>query len=79
EWGIPSVLFIKRIRLGVGFDGARFRYGFNNYNLWSAGGELAFDFNVLRMPDSATSTVTLSLFRTSAKEMWYSLSLGLPF
>lgn len=79
EWGIPSVLFIKRIRLGVGFDGARFRYGFNKYNLWSAGGELAFDFNVLRMPDSATSTVTFSLFRTSNEEMWYSLSLGLPF
>lgn len=79
EWGIPSLLFIKRIRLGAGFEYGTFRYGIGRHNVWSAGGELAFDFNVLRMPASATSSLTLECFRTSTDETWFSLSLGLPF
>ena len=79
EWGIPSVLYIKRIRLGAGFDYARFKYHLKNYNAWSAGGELAFDFNVLRMPSAATSSLTLKWFCTSTSKQWFSASLGLPF
>lgn len=79
EGGIPSVLYLKRIRLGVGYDTASFDYAARRINLWSVGGEVAFDFNVLRMPDSATSSLTLSVFRTSEREMWISASLGLPF
>ena len=79
EWGIPSVLFIKRIRLGVGYDYAAFEYGYKRYGEWSVGGELAIDFNVLRMPSSATSSLTLECFRTSTSNTWWSLSLGLPF
>lgn len=79
EWGIPSVLFIKRIRLGLGYDTARYDYLNRTYNIWSAGGELAFDFCVLRMPDSATSTLTIQCFATSKRDMWISASLGLPF
>jgi hypothetical protein len=58
----------------VGFDEGRERI-----NLWSVGGEVAFDFNVLRMPDSATTSLTLSIFRTSKRDMWISAALGLPF
>lgn len=83
EWGIPSVLFIKRIRLGAGFDLASFRRPAANGNerctIRSYGIEAAFDFNVLRMPDSATSSLTLSVFRPSKGGTWVSASLGLPF
>lgn len=79
EWGIPSVLFIKRIRLGAGFDGARFEYLGREQQIWSVGGEVAFDFNVLRMPDSATSSLTIGCFRPSQGDVWLSASLGLPF
>ena len=79
EWGIPSVLYIKRVRLGVGYDAAQFDYVGRKQQIWSVGGELAFDFNVLRMPDSATSSLTLSCFRTSKSDTWISASLGLPF
>lgn len=79
EWGIPSLLYIKRIRLGVGYDAARFNYYGRTYQLWSAGGSLTFDFNVLRMPASATSSLTLSLYRPSKGGSWISASLGLPF
>ena len=79
EWGIPSVLYIKRIRLGAGFDYARFGYHLKSYNAWSAGGEVSFDFNVLRMPSAATSSLTLKWFYTSTSKQWISASLGLPF
>ena len=79
EGGIPSLLYIKRIRLGAGYDYARFNYYGAKQQLWSVGGELAFDFNVLRMPHSATSSLTLSVFRTSHGEGWISAALGLPF
>lgn len=83
EWGIPSVLFIKRIRLGAGFDLASFRIpaaqGSSRTTIRSCGIEAAFDFNVLRMPDSATSSLTLSLFRPSKGGTWIAASLGLPF
>lgn len=83
EGGIPSVLYVKRIRLGAGFDFASFRApvatGFRRRTIRSYGMEVAFDFNVLRMPDSATSSLTLSVFRPSKGGAWVSASLGLPF
>ena len=79
EWGIPSLLYIKRIRVGVGYDAARFKNRGARYELWSVGGEVAFDFNVLRMPASATSTLTISMYRPSKGGSWISASLGLPF
>ncbi len=79
EWGIPSVLYIKRIRMGVGYDMTSFTYGGRSQTPWSAGGELTFDFNVLRMPASATSTFTLRCFYLSNQSLWWGASLGLPF
>ncbi len=79
EWGIPSLLYIKRIRLGLGYDAARFDNRGRTQHLWSVGGELAFDFNVLRMPASATSSLTIALFRPAKGGSWISASLGLPF
>ena len=79
EGGIPSVLYVKRIRLGAGFDIASFRTPAGRSTIRSYGLEAAFDFNVLRMPDSATSSLTLSLFRPSKGGTWVSASLGLPF
>lgn len=79
EWGISSLLYIKRIRLGVGYDAARFNDRGNRYALWSVGGEVAFDFNLLRMPASATSSLTISCFRPKKGGSWISASLGLPF
>ena len=83
EGGIPSVLYIKRIRLGAGFDAASFRQltnsGPRRRTIHAYGAELAFDFNVIRMPASATSTLTLSVFRPSKGGTWISAALGLPF
>ena len=83
EGGIPSVLYIKRIRLNVGADVARFGrvtpYGRLMRNLWSVGGDLIFDFNVLRQPPSAMATFRLSVYKPKDGSVWLSGSLGLPF
>ena len=79
EGGIPSVLYIKRIRLGAGFDAASFDTADGRTSIWSCGLEAAFDFNVMRVPASGTSTLTLSLFRPSKGGTWISAELGLPF
>lgn len=81
DGGIGSVLYFKRIRLGVGGDWARYRLpaGAGWRHIWSAGADLAFDVNFFRQPASATSTFTLSAYRPSKGGMWWSVSVGLPF
>ena len=83
EGGIGSVLYFKRIRLNIGGDYACFRIpgatGMMWYDIWSAGGDLIFDFNLFRQPASATSTLKLSCYRPSSGGVWIGASLGLPF
>lgn len=83
EGGIPSVLYVKRIRLNVGGDCARFRDvgrgGMDWRRIWAVGGDLVFDINAFRQPASATSTFKLSVYRPSGGGVWVSGSLGLPF
>lgn len=82
EGGIPSVIYFKRVRLNVGGDFARFRdarIGDTERRLWSVGGDLVIDFNVLRMPASATSTFKFSVYHPSSGGVWTAVSLGLPF
>lgn len=80
EGGIPSVIYLKRVRLSVGGDYACFGLpAGGERRLWSVGGDLIVDFNVLRQPASATSTFKLSVFRPSDGNVWVAASLGLPF
>lgn len=83
EGGIGSVVYFKRIRLNVGGDYAQFRRpegaGMAWRRIWSVGGDLIVDFNLLQQPASATSTLKLSCYRPSAGQVWYTASLGLPF
>ena len=83
EGGIGSVIYFKRIRLNVGGDVARFRRPASGAltwrQIWSAGGDVVFDFNLFRQPASATSTFTLSCYHPSSGGVWVGASLGLPF
>ncbi len=81
EGGINSVLYIKRIRLNIGGDYARFDQiaPLSPQGLWSVGGDLIFDFNVLRLPSRGTSTFKLSIYKPSIGDLWISGSIGLPF
>ena len=77
------MIYFKRIRLNVGGDVARFRRPASGAltwrQIWSAGGDLVFDFNLFRQPASATSTFTLSCYHPSSGGVWVGASLGLPF
>ncbi len=89
EGGIGSLIYFKRIRLNVGGDYAEFRDYRPGRSLsdgrmirrriWSAGGDLIFDVNLFRQPDSATSSVKLSFYHPSNGGLWFTASVGLPF
>lgn len=94
DGGISSVLYFKRVRLNFGFDYASFdKQQFVAYpnigqvnlidrreHLFSYGGDITLDINLLRMPASATTSVTLSLYKPHGKKgVWMSAGIGLPF
>jgi len=83
EGGIPSVLYISRIRLGLGVDYAQFgvQQGFRRgvRRLWSYGGEATFDVNFFRMPQSGTVSITLSLYKPNGRPLSFQAGVGMPF
>ncbi len=57
DWGIPSVVFIKRIRLDVWGDWAGARMYGRSRDFCSWGGEFIFDVCPFRLPSQATTQV----------------------
>ena len=85
DFGIPAVIFIKRIALDVGFNYAAMRtfdselkrHNWQSVN--SFGGDLILDFNLMRTPDASTFTLNLSLYKPSnSKGVHFSAGVGLP-
>ncbi len=93
EGGIPTVLYFKRVRLNIGagfasFDNPTFFIDPDSKKTWvgerrkwlySYGGDITLDVNLFRMPASATSSVTLSIYKPNKKGIFISAGLGLPF
>lgn len=94
DGGIPSILYFKRIRLNLGGDYASFddQYfiAFPNIDnvalrdkrehIFSYGGDITFDINLFSMPASATTAVTLSLYKPHNKKgVFFSAGVGFPF
>ena len=48
-------------------------------SLYAYGGDITFDVNLFRMPASATTSVTISIYKPNKKGMYISAGLGLPF
>lgn len=88
DGGIQGVLYIKRIRLNVGADIARYQQTaldqesgiFHRWhNLNSLGGDIIFDVNIFSQPASATSALKLSFYRPSEGHFYISAGVELPF
>ena len=95
EGGIPAFLYFKRIRLNAGFYYASFDEQYfsitsadqlvanvrkERRHMFSYGGDISFDVNLFRMPASATTSLTLSLYKPLGKKgVFMSAGLGLPF
>ena len=92
-----AVIQFKRVRLNLGFDYASFGNklpyidGTNGgiitkvkrKRIYSVGGDLSLDFNLFRMPDSGTTSLTLSVYQPFVKgfdkKPFVSVGFGLPF
>ena len=66
-----------------GADYARFQEFGSRGKTWrdiySYGGDLLLDLNILRMSAAATATVKLSLYKPSEGSCWFGFGLELPF
>lgn len=65
DWGIPSVIFLKRIRLNLWADYAycklRYPNGLNRYDLYSYGADVILDICPFRLPSQATTSLKITL------------------
>ncbi|MBQ3027289.1 MAG: hypothetical protein IJD27_07150, partial [Alistipes sp.] len=88
-----SVIHFKRVRLNLGFDFASFSskamyVGADNTlitkirreRIFSYGGDISFDFNLFRMPEAGTTSLTISIYQPHGKKKpFVTAGLGLPF
>ena len=89
-----SIIFFKRVRLNVGCDYASFdsKYAVRDaatglittevkrQNIISYGGDLSLDFNLFRMPEAGTTSLTLSIYQPHGKKRpFVTVGFGLPF
>lgn len=79
EGGITSVLYFRRVRLNFGFEYAHFQAGRRWVHMNAYGGDLLIDMNIFRQPDSATSTLKLSIYKPRHSSLWVGAGIGLPF
>ncbi len=94
DGGINSVIYFKRVRVNLGFDYASFgKQYFEAYpdidkvnlkqerkRIYSYGGDITLDINLLRMPSAATTSVTFTLYKPHGKKgVHFAAGLGLPF
>ncbi len=94
EGGIHSIIYFKRIRMNFGVDYASFGKQFfiaypeiekvnlasSRNHIFSYGGDITFDINLFRMPASATTAITFSLYKPHGKKgVDFSVGMGLPF
>ncbi len=80
DWGISSVVYFKRLRLGMNFDYARFTTIPSRYwkNVWSYGATLYIDMHPLRIPVNLT-TFSISVYKPSdSKSLVTGINLSLP-
>ena len=89
-----SLIQFKRVRLNLGFDYASFdskmpiplgKTGLITTNterqsIYSYGGDITIDFNLFRMPDAATASLTISVYQPHGGDRpFVSVGVGMPF
>ena len=102
EASLGGVIHFKRLRLNLGFDYASFNHKqiyvdendlissrLERHHIISYGGDLSVDFNLFRMPDAATTSLTLSVYQPTVitkhkgdndrRKPFIKVGFGLPF
>ncbi len=80
DWGIPAVLFIRRIRVGAFIDYAHWQGFDNRWNmLYSYGANVTFDVVPIRMAANSNTSISVTVAKPSDKKGVVAyVSLGLP-
>ena len=93
DMNLGPIIHFKRVRLNLGFDYASFKSkamyingktgaAFSNIerkNIFSYGGDISIDFNLFELPDSATTSLTLSIYQPHGKKSpFVTVGFGLP-
>jgi hypothetical protein len=82
DLGVPSLIYIKRVRLNLTGDMAKYRENSPARawrEIYSIGGQIIFDTNMLRAPEAATNTVGLSIFHPSdRKGLFVGMNVSVP-
>lgn len=80
DWGVPGILFLRRIRVGAFVDYAHYQT-FDDawHNLYSYGGSVSLDVVPIRMNASSTTSITLTVAKPSDRRgvLTY-VNLGIP-
>ena len=103
DGGFGPVIHFKRVRLNLGFDYASFNHKqmyvdesntdifsrLERHHIISYGGDISIDFNLFRMPDAATTSLTLSVYQpmvvtkhksdNDRRKPFITVGFGLPF
>ena len=94
DGGLGAIIHFKRVRVNLGFDYASFNSKYplvdkitgeiftdiERLHIFSYGGDISVDFNLFRMPDAATTSLTLSIYQPHGKKKpFVTVGFGLPF
>ncbi len=77
--GWNSIIYFKRLRVGLGVDYAYYKPSTEVHHLYSYGVDLTVDCNVFRAPAAGTTAFTLSVYQPKDGDLWATLGLALPF
>ncbi len=81
DWGLSGVFFLKRIALDLDFDYACCREGSSSAwrNLYTYGGSLSLDVTPFRMPDEATCTLKVGVYKPRYEPVLVTFGFAVPF
>ncbi len=86
DWGVISLFYIKRVRINAAGNYARYRPFIGGgeigpwQQVWSYGGDIILDTNLLRAPASATNYFRISIYHPSdRKGVFVGVDMSLPF
>ncbi len=80
EGGIGGALYFKRIRLNI--EGEYAQYDISSggvMRLYSYGGGVSIDFNLMRLPASGTMALDFSMYNSRHRGLNYAVGLSMPF
>ena len=83
EWGISGVFFLKRIAVNLSFEYAGYRNNFYNNpgrttHINSVGAVVSLDVAFLRVPDNATTALTLGVYKPRHSSPYVTFGFSIP-